>query len=326
MVSLFKVKSAASVLGLIIFSILIHARFIDFPPQVIINPSDGLLYYILLPLKQLPSLALSVIYQLIILLQAFRFNYIMNDVRMYPKPAYTAALAFILLTGLLPQWGNISASLLSNSILLWFLFFIMKSYNSQKPGTLVFNTGLVAAVAVLLNYSLFPLLIVSFLALAIIRPFRITEWFILLSGVITPFYFAGGYLFLTDNMVFAKNLLHIFQWHIIKPDHFILTVITLAVSGCIIICGIYMIQANSSRMMLQARKSWTIILFLFIFLIPANYFVKDNWPYTLLSTVITAAAFISYTFIHPKKNIIPVVFFWLMIAISVYNNWIFLKT
>lgn len=325
MISLFKEKSAASVLGLIIFSILLHFPFIYHPPQVIISPMDGLLYYVILPLKALPSIALSIIYQLIILLQAFRFNYILENLKMYPKPTYIGALAFILLTGLFPQWGNISVVLVANSAILWFLFFISKSYNAPKPGALVFNAGLTASIAILLNYQLILLIPASFIALAIIRPFKINEWFIISLGIILPFYFSASYLFITDNMAFAQKLILIFQWHLIVPENLILTLTTIGISSIILICGIYMMQDNSSRMVLQARKTWAIIFFLLIMLIPSIFFMAGHWPYTLLPLLIPASAFISYALIYPRKNIVSLIFFWLLIGLSVYNNWLSLK-
>ncbi len=321
MITLFKENSAASVLAVIVISFLVHVHFADNPTQVLIKPEEGLAFYILQPLNQLPPLALSVIYQLIILIQAFRFNYLMNDLRMFPKQGNTTALAYVLLTALFPEWGNLSVALVSNSAVLWFLYFITRSFNAAKPRSLVFNAGLMAALAALLNYTLLPLSIVAFFGLAIIRPFRVKEWFVLLLGLLTPFYFTAGYLFIAGKSDATNYLLNIFEWHIIVPKSLLHTIITTVTTGIIIAAGIYMSQSNSSRMMLQVRKSWAIIFWMFLFLVPAIFFIKDDWPATLLPLTVPSTAFISYALLQPRRNFVPLIFFWLLVAVTVYNNW-----
>ena len=42
-------------------------------------------------------------------------------------------------------------------------------------------------------------------ALGTLRPFRINEWITLLFGIITPFYFLAGWLFLNDKFDLVVN-------------------------------------------------------------------------------------------------------------------------
>ena len=170
MVSFFKEKSTASVFGLVIISAGVRAFFWNHPPQFVIVPSDGLLYYLVSPLLVLPVLLLPLIYQSIVVIQALRLNYAFNEVRMFPKAASTAALAYILLTALLPSWNNITAALLVNTLVIWLLFKLSKLYNTQQPKTLLFNIGLISGSTALLYFAASPLIIVVFFALSILRP------------------------------------------------------------------------------------------------------------------------------------------------------------
>lgn len=321
MVSLFKEKSAASFFWLILLSMGLHIQFIYKPPFIAETTNEGLISSAFNVLKTVPSVFLFIIYQAIILLQAFMLNYILNEARMFTKPVYTTALAFILLTALLPEWSNISAMLMVNFIVIIIINYVALLYNNQKPKALIYNMGLITGLGVLLYYPLLPLTVIIFFALISIRPFRITELLILLSGIITPFYFYACYLFFNDKLSLILAIKDVFEWHVIKPENLILAVITFTACGLAILYGVYLTYTNSNRMVVQVRKVWLILFFMLMLFVPVIFFIKNSWPYILLILAVPAAAFTSYGFISPKKNIIPAIFFWLLVGITFYNNW-----
>ena len=182
MVSFFKEKSATAVFGLVIISIGTRLFFWEHPPQVVTSINDGLIYMVLSRLSFLPVPAIGLLYHFIIVLQALRLNYALNEVRMLPKPAYTTALAYVLLTALIPQWNNLTAALVTNGMIIWLLFRLLKLYSSPNPGSLVYNVGLIASCTIILYYPSLPLIVTTFLAIGIYRPFRVNEWMILLCS------------------------------------------------------------------------------------------------------------------------------------------------
>lgn len=325
MVSFFKEKSTSGVFSLVIASVFVRAFFWVHPPQLVTELTDGLIYYLVSPLSGISGILLPLIYQLIVVVQALRLNYALNDVRLYPKPAFTAALAYILLTALFPAWNNISAALLINSMLIWLLYRIIKLYNTQQPKTLIFNIGLITGSTVLLYFSAFPLILVMFFTIAAFRPFRLNEWLILLIGIITPFYFFGTWLFMTDKWSMVLQQLQIFQPHIIRPANLSLTIITLAITGAAIIAGVFLWQSNSGRMIIQVRKSWGVLFVMLLLLIPVIFIVKDAWPNALLMAAVPASAFVANTFLYPKRNFISAIIFWGFVVLIIYNNWIAIK-
>ncbi len=322
MVSLFKEKSSASVFRVLLVSILLRAHFIIQPPVIVTSPDDGLIYPILSSLPStLPPVAMSVIYQLIVLLQALRLNYILNDLRMFQKNAFTTALAYLLLTALLPQWNNISSALVANSMLIWLIYRIAVMYNTPHPKPAVYNTGLIAGISLLLYYPAAPLLLLALFALAILRPFRINEWLVLLLGILTPVYFFLGYRFLTDKLTESFQVIKIFEPHIIRPANIIDVAVTCSAAALVIFAGVYQWQANGGRMVIQIRRYWTVLFLMFLFLIPSIFLLRNAWPYALLMAAIPASAFVSNAFLYPKRNTVPAIFFWLLAAIVIYNNW-----
>lgn len=322
MVSFFKEKSAAAVLGIVIVSFASRFFFFTNPPRLVTAASDGLIYFVLKNFSVLPAVAIAFLYLGIIIVQALRINYALNDLRMFPRNAFTTALAYILLTALLPAWNNLTAAIVVNSMVIWLLFRILKLYSTSNPKTVLFNIGLITSCTVMLYYPLIPLLLIVFFTLAIYRPFRINEWLILLLGIITPFYFLVGILFLNDKLGILNQQVQIFKFVIIKPQNLLLTIITFSYASLIIIAGIYLWQSNANRMVIQIRKNWTILFFMLLLLIPGVFFINNAWPAALLAAAIPAAAFVSNTWLYPKNNFIPGLIFWLLAALIVYNNWI----
>jgi hypothetical protein len=170
-----------------------------------------------------------------------------------------------------------------------------------------------------------PLILLAFIAVAVYKPFRINEWMILLLGILTPFYFWAGFLFLNDQLEPLLKQPGIFELQIIRPVNLAMTIITFVFTGVVIITGIYLWQANSARMVIQVRKNWSILFFMVVLFIPGIYLIKNTWPGALLLAVPAAAAFVSNTWQYPKRNLFPALLFWLFIALIVYNNWFVTK-
>ncbi len=325
MISFFKEKSTAAVIGLFIVSAGIRAFFWKHSPGIVTWENDGFIYYLLSPLTFLSGIVLTFFYHFIVVFQALRLNYILNDARMFPRPASTTALAYIILTALVPAWNNITSALAVNSILIWLLYLLLQLHNTHQPKTLVYNIGLITGAAILLYFPACPLVAVVFFTLASIRPFRPNEWVILLIGILTPFYFLSGWLFLNDKLFSVFQQLEIFRLHIIRLSSILFTIITFTIAGMTIIAGIFIWQSNIGRMAIQVRKNWSVLFVMLVLLLPAIYFMDSPWPDALLLAAVPAAPFVSNTFLYPKRNLGPALIFWLLVALVVYNNWVIAK-
>lgn len=325
MVSFFKEKSPTAVFGLVIVSAVTRLFFFQQAPQIITSPGDGLMYLLLSKLSFIPAPGIGFLYHAIIILQALRLNYALNDVRMFTKTGYTTALAYILLTALVPAWNNISAALIVNSMLIWIVFRLFQLYNSPNPKTLIFNIGIIVSCTVLLYFPALPLVLLAFIAVASFRSFHLNEWMTLLLGLVTPLYFLACGLFLNDKLIPVIQQLNIFDLQVIRPGNLAATIITFTVAVLTIVAGVYTWQSNSGRMVIQVRKNWSIIFFMLLLFIPVVFVIKDAWPFALLLITVPAAGFVGNTFQQSKRNIFSALLFWLFIALIVYNNWIVTK-
>ena len=326
MVFLFKDRSDINVLFLALLSVAVHFHFYLEPPIVIANPTDGLLAYLLFHyIKPLPPLALIVLFHLIVIVQALRLNILVSRFKMFQQVSYLPAFTFVVLTALFPFWDAISSGLIANAFIIWILVKLNRLYDQTQPKTLEFNIGMIVGVSILLYEPIAILIPVVIFALVIIRPFRLTEWLVLMMGILMPFYFLGSYLFLFDQWHLFVNFLPSFQFHL--PIQNINLSIGLAIS-ILFVCllfGIFYNQANSSRNVIQIRKNWGVMMLLLLLMLPVSFVFRATNLNTAILCLVPSAAFAANAYSYPKRLIIPNILFWLTVALLVYNNWILIK-
>ncbi len=318
MISLFKDKSAASVFWLIIICFGLHIYSLINPPQVIISASDGFLFYLLRPLQNAQPYLVSLVYVSLIFLLALQLSLILNVLRMYPKPSYTAALAFLLFSALLPAFNGISTALVACNFFIWILYSAGRLYGAPNAKTSIYNFGLLNGLCILLYYPSAPLILISIIALVIVRAFRLSEWFVLLFGIITPAYFLVTYFFLTGRpgLISLQQVFNFTRLPVPPP----LIIITWIVAAVATLWGIVAVQNSSANVLIQVRKNWSVFLAAFVFSIPAIFFVTGAYPLVLLMAMIPASAYTGFAFSN-SRNILPVIFFWILIGLAIYNNW-----
>ncbi|RXK83051.1 hypothetical protein [Filimonas effusa] len=302
-------------------SILLHLPFFMHPPQVVPANGNGALSPFLFALPELPDVIVMVLYHVIVLLQAFRLNYMLNELRMLQKQALTTAMCYVLFTSLFEQWNHITPALLCNSLIIWLFHKMTQLKSSSQSRSIIYNIGFIAGTAVLLYHPSMTIILVCFVAIAILRPFQLNEWFILLIGILTPFYFLLFVLFLRNDL--NSIWLYIPEWGTpfrLPPDlrPVVATLIALAV---VLLAGIYSWRANASRMLIQVRKEWAVLLFMLLALIPAMFISKDAGYEAGLLSMVPGAALASHIFLNPRRTWLPNIFFWTLAALSIYNNW-----
>jgi len=320
-VSFFKDKSAVSVFWLIILCCGLHVYSLINAPQLNVSVNEGFFYYLLKPFANLQPYTLSVIYVLLIFLIALQLNFVVNELNLLSKQSYTPALAFVLLSALVPVFNHVSAALLSCNFLIWIFYSACRLYNASNAKASIYNIGLITGISIILYYAMMPLAIIVLLSFLIIRSFRANELFILLFGLLTPFYFLIAGLFLKGNLKFLPLPQQIFNIYFNSSPQFSLISITLIVAALVTLWAMITVQQTGSRELIQVRKSWTLAGVFLIFHIPAIFFVRQAYPSAVLIAMIPAACYIGYAFGSASRSIIPTIIFWLFVGLSIYNNW-----
>lgn len=323
MTGIFKQKNSGNTLILLVYGLVLKFNIFLHPSPPLELPDDHFLYHWLIsflsPLHLWPSLY-SIISFLLIYSQALLLNRICNAQKMMARPNYLVAMAYMLMTSLIVEWNYFSAPLIINSLLIWIFYRMNNLYNSNKPGTLIFNVGLIMGVVTLLYQPAIVFVLFLLLALFIMRPFRVREWLICLLGITAPYYFLGILLYLNNQ----------WDWKKLQPDisfslppmpSSIYVTISIALLVLPFIIGGYFVQNNLSKMFIQVRKSWSLLLVclvistLIIVVNGGNNYV--NW----LLCLVPLAAFHGAAYFYPAGRIFPAVMHWIIFLYAMYVNY-----
>lgn len=326
MVSIFREKSTVSVFWLVTLSIVAHGHFLVHPPQIVAAGKAATFFGFMMALATLPNFVLILLYHAIIIVQALRFNTVLNNLRMFPKQYFITALCYILLTSIYPAWGNITPALLVNFLIIWLFSLLSKLYGTNDAKQNIYNIGFITSVISILYFPAIFLIIIAFISIGTLRTFRMTEWMVLLMGVITPPYFIVALLFLTDHLSALYYYLPQVQPHGFTLKQNIPILITAVTILFVVIDGFLTWSANSGKAIMQVRRSWGILLLIFLLSIPLLFLIKEGHFGYLFLGLLPAAAIASNTFIYSKSNLYQTVLFWVLIAVIIYNNWFWLKT
>jgi hypothetical protein len=314
-IGVFKQKTPANILVLLLFGLLIKIPLFLHPHTPVTFPKDGLLYqtivHFLQPADTARPAVFSILAFLLLYTQAISLNTLINKYRMTQRLTYFPGMAYLLVTSLVPEWNHFSAPMLVNSILIFVLAGLFKTYNLQRAKGLIFNVGLGIGIMSFIYFPSLVFMVWAIFALMLLRPFRINEWLLCLLGITAPYYFYSIYLFLTDKWSLQKvipgvsiSIPHLSQSIWLAASAFFLAVPFLT--------GGYYVQDSLRRMLIQVRKGWSLILLYLLasilipFLNTSNSF--ENW----IIVAVPFAAFHAAAYLYPVKQLYPRLLFWSM--------------
>lgn len=324
MIGIFKQKNPGNALLLLVYALVLKFSMFLHPVAPVLHPEDNYLYRLILrglnSVFHQISLLFAILTFLILFTQATLFNRICNHNKLFPKPNFLPGMAYILITSLLPDWGHFSAPLLINSIMIWIWYRMIDLYNSSRPGSAIFNIGVWTGIVSLLYIPAMAFLLLVLFGLVTMRPFRIREWFVGLLGFTFPYYFLFLVLYLTGN----------WSWKNIVP-HIVFTIPAMPTSIWIslgmlwllvpFILGGYFVQNNLNKVLIQIRKSWSLLL---LFLLVAVVIILinradsyENW----IVMVVPFAAFHAAAYYYPTGKTGPLVLHWLIVAYIIAMNY-----
>lgn len=314
MIRIFKQKNPATVILLLVFGILIKLPMFLHPHVIITKTEDSILYKAIIKFlaptaQSFPSLYPVLAFALLFL-QAVILTWFLNNQRMMSRSNYFPGMAYLLITSLFPEWNYFSAPLIINTILLFVLSGLFKTYNQQNAKGAIFNIGMALGIAAFLFFPSLTFIIWILLALMVMRPFRLNEWMLCIVGITTPFYFYAIYLIINGQWnwhqllpYFSVNLPAVKQSAWMAGSSFLLVVPFLA--------GGYYVQDNLRRMLIQVRKGWSLLL---LYLLGAIFVPFVNSSDTFENWVMAAipfAAFHACTYFYSTFRLFPLILFWL---------------
>jgi len=319
-ITIFRDKSIVAIFALVILGLLVHLHIFFVPIQLNTSSNSGVISWLFQNyIVKLKPAIINVMYILLLLTQAVRLNIILNNNKMFGKAAFTTALAFIILSGLFTNAYTFCPALVAASLVIWLFHNAMKLYNNTSAKTLIFNIGFVASTGIILYQPMIFVAISMLFALAILRPFKTTEWFIFIIGIITPIYLLVAGLYLFDSLpLLLKFVPQIHYKFLINSDPWywmnVSTIIVLAIAGLVVW------YPNSSRMVIQIRKNWLVMLILFILLVSSILLFNSSKYLPEILCIVPLTAFVANFFLYPQRTILINIILIIAFVMIVYNN------
>lgn len=306
------------------FLLLIYGLLIKLPmflrpvaPQP--QPIDGFLYKEFIQFLQPVGKGLPVIYPLItfglLFTQAIWFNKLLIDQRIMQRPNYLTGMSYLLITSMFPEWNLLSSPLIVNSLLIWVWAKMSTLSTDHAPKAALFNIGIAIGICTFFYFPSLAFVALIIFGLALTRAFRLAEWVIALLGIITPYYFLLAYVFLTDKWQHYKFPSFAVVNPVFNQSKWAMAGIILVIASAMV--GVFYIQQNFRRQLIQARKSWNLV---FLYLIIAFFVPFVNATHTFEYWILCAvplSALIAATFLYPSRTLFPMILHWVMVAMVI---------
>jgi hypothetical protein len=323
-IGIFKQKNPGNNLLLFFFTLILKFPIFLNPAPPARQPQDDYLYRWLLDFLEplgLPAIFYILVAFFLLFIQATLFNRICNALKLFAKPNYLPGMTYILLSSLFEEWNQFSAPLLINTLLIWSFYRMTALYNTSKANYGVFNIGLMLGVITLFYQPaiVFVLLLIPF-TLFIMRPFRLREWLIGLLGITTPYYFLGVLLFITDRFRW-QDVIPVVSFDMpVMPSSIYITIgICLLVIPFII--GGYFVQDNLNKMLIQVRKSWSLLLIFLMISLIMIIVNEGNRYVSWLCSIIPLSAFHAAAYYYIDNKLFSRSMFWLIFVYAMYLNY-----
>ncbi|HVG17194.1 MAG TPA: hypothetical protein VM935_19635 [Chitinophagaceae bacterium] len=324
MIALFKQKSPANVVILLIFGLLIKMPLFLHPEVIKTGPKDEKLYeFVVSLLDRSPvgnGFAASILCFLLLYTQALMINYLINEQRMTLRQSYLPAMSFLLITSLFPEWNFLSSPLMASFFIVLSFILLFRLYNVAVASGAIFNIGLLLGIASFIYFPSIAYTLCIFLGLMILRPFRFNEFILLILGILTPYYFLAVYQYLTDHLT-LQSILPNTMFHISPIPANLWIAVAVVLIGIPFLAGGYFIQAQLRKMLIQVRKNWSILL---LYLLISLIIPLGGGSDSLQHWVIAAAPFAAFhacAYLYPTKILVPSILFFATVVFIFFKQY-----
>ena len=148
----------------------------------------------------------------LVVVEAVFLNHILVKHGLSSKMSFFPALLYVVLLSFDPRWLTLHPLLVTNLFFLQTLSYLLRSYDVSSPYELVFNSGFFITCGSLFYPPFLFLSPLLFICFFVYRFYGWREWVLALLGLITPWFFALCYLYLTDASGLFK------EWFVVNAE------------------------------------------------------------------------------------------------------------
>jgi hypothetical protein len=323
-IGLFKQKNPGNALVLLIYGLILKFPFFLHPESYATSDGNTYIFNLVIrflqPVTDKAPIVFSILAFLLMFVQATLLNRITNSLRLFPKTNYLVGMSYLLITSLVHEWNLFSAPLLVNFLLIWIWYRMTNLYNNTSPKTAIFNISLLLGLLPLIYSPAVVFLLLMMIVLLITRPFYLTEWLVALIGFTTPYYFLFVVLYLSGQWSWAR-VIPVISFHLPRLSA------NLWVTGGIIfmvlpfLIGAYYAQNNLNKMLIQVRKSWSLLLVLLM--VCVIIILVNPGPNYLhwLPVVVPLSVFHAAAYYYPNGRWFPLLLHWMVFVFVIALNY-----
>lgn len=239
----------------------------------------------------------------IVVIESLLFNKIINDQKILERPGFLPALSYVLMSSLVPLHYQ-SYMLTINGMLLLSISNILSVYKKQKVNDSILIAYFFVGAITCLSISYLPLCIWMFVSFTIMRPTSLRESMLAIIGLMMPLYFLVSILYLSSNLS-NSTIFQPIKISITFPQLDILSWVKIAFFLLMPLIGILASNRTVGKMLIQGRKTYTVMFVLFICAVLINFISLVNFPFTLYLLVIPSGFLITPLFLSSKKIFWP---------------------
>ncbi|WP_235295313.1 hypothetical protein [Portibacter lacus] len=235
-------------------------------------------------------------------------------------------LFFVLITSGMPGGLMCSPAMFSAFFLVLALISINKIYKVDNAAIYIFNAGFYIAIASIFYSASISFWAFGVISMLILRSFKISELFILTSGVFVPLFLLGSYYYWHGELIliqsyfqFDKGILAVFQSLNLQ------SILYLAVIGITILYAIVRYNTFTMKIAIQVQKKVDIIYWFMMFSLIMMFFINGVSITHLVILSVPFAMFIGLSYEKMKSSMIAeVLHIGIIVAILLaqFNGWI----
>jgi hypothetical protein len=306
-IQLFKSNNPITIFFVLAVAVLLRLPYFMHPAVHPFIPTDMVGNFVFVKLIGLianNALLYNIIALVLVIAQALLWNGMLNNLRFLPSQNFLPSLVYVTFTAALPDFIGISQSMLVAFAILWVLNKVVNIYKKEKQTTSTFDLGFTVGICGLLGSHFICIGLFLILALLILRPMQVSEWFNFLTGIFIPFFLIGTWSFyngfyLSFQHSFFHNLLFSFHHSTSYNAAF------LVVSGItILMIGLNYFLLNSRQLsrLVLIRKFFN-VLFHLSWVMAASWFISGDRSFAQFYILaIPMSFYFAYYLCIEKKN------------------------
>jgi hypothetical protein len=311
---------------MIILPFIILVLWIKSAGQVAANLPPGLPLWdtIASLIASIPAWLSFILLYLLISAEAVYLNLMLNRHEVIYKNTFIPALIFCLFISITPMFMQFHPVHIVMLLLIRVFDRLFTLFKNEQPVSALFDIGFLSGIIALLFLPGIFVLLLIFISLAVMRPFKFKEWMITIIGFILPFFFISTVMFWNHALpaFWADYFGHFRNIHstlLIKLNTPLKVGFTFI--GILLLLSLLKLRSNYRKNVIRMRIFQQIFILFLILSAGSLFILKNIFIRDFLFLLIPVCVFCGYYFVSAKKRIFLYEYaLWVLIGLIVWNQ------